>query len=382
MSPAPEQPSRLALYLALGYTLLILYASLSPFTGWRSPGPDPLAFLTAPPPRYITTFDVTVNIIAYVPEGFLLTLLLLALLRPVPAAVLGTLLGCALSLAMEVLQAHLPSRVPNNIDLVTNAGGALIGAVLAARAGSLPFFVEALVRGRATLFFPGRAVDLGIALLALWFFSQLDPSRPLLGILFFSDGVQAQLAGLALSEPYRLLGPLSVGLNLVGVGLVLMCVMRSRRLALAAVGLLVVVASLIKMVAATLLLKREAAFLWVSQEVAAAIACGAVVLLVAAALARGWVVLLCAASMLGAIGLATFKPDEPFTILSLRLFRWSDLQLLNYKGLAAAVAEVWPYAVLAMLFVMWRRDRAAARDARTLPDVPPHAARHQEAGHR
>jgi VanZ family protein len=363
--PGSTGSSRLALYLAIGYTLLIVYASLSPFTGWRSPGPTPLAFLYAPLPRYVTGFDLAVNVIAYVPEGFLVTLLILGAARPAAAAIAGTLACCALSLAMEVAQTYLPMRVANNLDLLTNGVGALVGAVLAARAGSLPTFVERLMRWRAALFLHGRSADFGVSLLALWFFSQLDPSRPLLGILFFSDGVQAQLAGLAPAQSYKLLGPLSVALNLVGVGLVLMCVMQSRRMALAAVGLLVVVASLIKMVAATLLLKREAAFLWVSQEVAAAIACGAIVLTFAAAMPRRWVAPLCAMSMIAAIGLAVFKPDEPFAVLALRLFRWSDVQLLNYNGLASAVADAWPYAALAMLFMLRRRAPADTLQART-----------------
>ncbi|MDE2584156.1 MAG: VanZ family protein, partial [Betaproteobacteria bacterium] len=66
----------LARYLALAYTLLVIYASLHPFSGWRDLGLSPLAFLEAGWPRYWTGFDLTVNILAYVPLGFLLALAL------------------------------------------------------------------------------------------------------------------------------------------------------------------------------------------------------------------------------------------------------------------------------------------------------------------
>ena len=74
----PVSPARrargfqLAWILALAYLLVIVYASLQPFRGWRFPPSDILRFLTAPWPRYITLDDVLINLIAYVPLGFLL----------------------------------------------------------------------------------------------------------------------------------------------------------------------------------------------------------------------------------------------------------------------------------------------------------------------
>ncbi|MCC6535504.1 MAG: VanZ family protein [Burkholderiales bacterium] len=349
--------SRLALYLALGYTLLILYASLSPFTGWRDPGEDVWAFLNAPWPRYFTAFDLAFNVLAYVPLGFLVTLLALPASRPVFAALGGAGAGIAMSLCMELAQAYLPGRVSNNLDLLTNALGAAAGAALAARAGSAPFITRRLGRWRARLFLPGKTMDLGIALIALWFFTQLDPSLPLLGIVFFSNGVQAQLAGLSAGNAYRLLGPLSVGMNLVALGAMLMLIMRSKRSALAGLASLVWIAALLKLVTATALLRSEAAFLWVGGEIVWALAIGAILVVVAATLPRLHIRLFCAAALLGAIALTLIKPGEAHSFLSLRLFRWSDLQLVHYTGLAAMVADVWPYAALGYLALLWHGDR-------------------------
>jgi VanZ family protein len=356
----PRSP--LALYLLLGYTLLILYASLSPFTGWRHPGVGILSFLTEPLPRFISPFDVAVNVLAYVPVGFLATLVLPPVCRAPVAMIAGALTGVGLSFAMEVAQGFLPARISNNVDLLANSGGAIAGALACPRTGTLSVFTEHLARWRGRWFLPGGLMDLGLALIALWLFSQLDPSLPLFGVVFFSAGVQAQLAGLAANATSKLLGPLSVALNLVAVGLTLMLIMRSSRAALGAVALLVWIAALIKLVAATVLLRSEAAFLWVSREIALAIAVGALGIVVASTMSRRAVQAACALALVGAIALSLVKPGGTVSFLSLRLFRWTYAQLLHYTGLAAAVSEFWPYAALVFLFLLWRHDRKQADD--------------------
>src|SRR5690606_8005632 len=245
--------------------------------------------------------------------------------------------------------------------LLTNVAGAAVGAWMAAHVGSAPRIVGPLARWRARWFLPGGDIDLGIALIALWVISQLDPSLPLFGIVFFSDGVQAQLAGMMASQARRLLGPVSVAMTLVSLGLLLTLVMRSKRAALAGVALLVWVAALVKLAAASMLMKSEAAFLWVSKEVAWAIAAGMLFVGAAAVLPRTLIRALCALALLCAIALSVLKPGEAHSFLSLRLFRWSDLQLVHYTGLSATVAAVWPYAALAYLLLLWRQDRKHLR---------------------
>lgn len=119
--------------LALLYTLLIVFASLFPFEGWRVQGISPWVFATAPlPPPYWTWFDVNTNIIGYVPLGFLLALGGVRSGMRAWAILWAALCGAVLSLSMEFLQIYLPRRVPSNMDFVLNAAGALVGAVLAA----------------------------------------------------------------------------------------------------------------------------------------------------------------------------------------------------------------------------------------------------------
>ena len=370
--PRSRPRSPLALYLLLGYTLLILYASLSPFTGWRDPGIDVMSFVTEPLPRFVSKFDLAVNALAYIPFGFLATLVFLSVLRPLPAAIAGAIAGIGLSFCLELAQGFLPGRISNNLDLIANACGTVAGVLVCLRAGTLPRAAEGLLRWRIRWFLPGRLTDLGLALIGLWFFSQLDPSLPLLGIVFFSSGVQAQLAGLAANTASKILGPLSVSLNLVSIGLTLMLIMRSNRATLAVVALIVWMAALIKLIAATVLLRKEAAFLWVSQEIAWAIVGGALAVVVASALPRRAVQAICAIALIGAIALSLFKPGDSAHFLYLRLFKWTYMQLLHYTGLSAAVAEIWPYAALLFLLLLWRQDRRQARVARELPPSRAH----------
>ena len=118
--------------LAQVYAALIVFASLFPFVGWRAQGIAPEVFLWARlPPPYWTRFDVAINVVGYAPLGFLLALALLRTGWPRSALPLAALGGALLSLLMEFLQIYLPQRVPSNLDLLLNAGGALAGALLA-----------------------------------------------------------------------------------------------------------------------------------------------------------------------------------------------------------------------------------------------------------
>src|SRR5216684_2869470 len=76
-----EQPSTLARYLFIAYALLVVYASLHPFSGWRDQGVPQFAFLTARFPRPYLPFDLAANLLGYMPLGFLAVLAAHPILR-------------------------------------------------------------------------------------------------------------------------------------------------------------------------------------------------------------------------------------------------------------------------------------------------------------
>src|SRR6266852_4140144 len=146
---AHEQPSTLARYLFVAYVLLVVYASLHPFSGWRDRGLPPFAFLAAPFTRPMPVFDVVVNVIGYVPLGFLATLAAYPRLRGGGAFAFGLACSLLLSFALESLQLYLPNRRPAR-TVPRAFGKALPGRGLRA-SGSRGRVRERLCRGAALL---------------------------------------------------------------------------------------------------------------------------------------------------------------------------------------------------------------------------------------
>src|SRR6266540_2716689 len=119
-----EQPSTLARYLFVAYALLVVYASLHPFSGWRDQGVPQFAFLTARFPRPYLPFDLAANLLGYMPLGFLAVLAAHPILRVRAAFAFAVLCAFALSLTLESLQLYLPTRTSSNLDLFANTAAA------------------------------------------------------------------------------------------------------------------------------------------------------------------------------------------------------------------------------------------------------------------
>ncbi|MBI2311470.1 MAG: VanZ family protein, partial [Betaproteobacteria bacterium] len=299
MTSITPHRSGLPAYLALAYLLLIAYASLSPFGGWREPSQGALHFLTAPWPRYYTRFDVIINFLAYLPLGFFVGLFLLARRREAATVALTAAAGLLLSFAMELSQAYLPGRISSNVDLLSNSAGVVAGALVAARTGRRPLIAVHLAGLRRVWFVPGHRADLGLALLGVWFFSQLDPSLPLAGTFEWNAPGDDPITR---AGRHSLLQALSVTLNLAAAGLLLRLIARSAWSAVLAMGVLVAAATLIKLGAGWLLLKPEAALAWLSSEALVGVGYGAFLLVFTLPASARAVTLLCVLTLLAGIG--------------------------------------------------------------------------------
>jgi len=84
-----RRSSALARFACLAYLVLVVYASLTPWSGWRDIGIGAFAYLTAPWPERVTRFDVIVNVLGYVPFGLLVVLALYPSPRGVAAVALA-----------------------------------------------------------------------------------------------------------------------------------------------------------------------------------------------------------------------------------------------------------------------------------------------------
>jgi VanZ family protein len=360
---AQARESRLAWYFAAAYLLVIVYASLSPFTGWATPGASPFAFLDEPWPRRTPRFDLVINVLAYAPLGLLLTLALIRFIRPSFAVVIALLCGTALSFSLETAQMYLPTRVASTIDLLLNSAGTLLGALVAARTGRLPLWEHARDL-RARVFLPGSIADPGIALVGFWFLTQLDPSLPLMSALPMTDALPILGTGFIPPRDFSLTATLAVGMNTLAVSLFVMALMRQRWHALVAMCVLILLAATIKFGAGVVMLRAEARFIWLSSEVVAGIVIGmGLATLLLTSTRRVLVGVGVIALMTSLIGLHLFE-DSTQPALALWPFRWNYGQLLNYTGLSRTVAEIWPLAAVVYLMVLRRRLRIGFGGAR------------------
>src|SRR6267142_3108254 len=177
-----EQASTLARYLFVAYLLLVVYASLHPLPGWRDRGLPAFAFLTASFNRPVPAFDVFVNLLGYMPFGFLAVLATYPRLRGGAGFAFGVLCSILASFVLESVQVYLPTRTASNLDILANTAGGTVGAIAALLATRSLMDAGMLQSLRSRLFLPGGRVDLGLVLLGLWLFSQLSPETLLFGM--------------------------------------------------------------------------------------------------------------------------------------------------------------------------------------------------------
>jgi len=340
----------LARYLLFAYALIVVYGSLYPFLGWRDQGAGAFAFLAGRLPRYITAFDLVTNFIAYVPLGLLSVLALHPRARGGLAFALSGVAGCALSLFLEALQSFLPSRIPSNLDLLTNGLGAFAGAALAHK-----FEQDLLDSGRMHMlrqrcFLDGHRYDMGLVLLGLWLFAQLSPET-----LLFGNG---DLRGLLEPAPAAL-HPVEVFIhgeaavtacNLVAVGLFFSCLTRSEALAHRHLMVLLAAALGLKTVAVGELLKAQHIFAWLTPGAMLGLVSGGIALAMALYLPRAARRALSGLLLMAATVLVNLTPENPYLVDAMQ--QWPQGYFLNFNGVTHLVAIAWPFAALFYLMLL------------------------------
>jgi len=352
--------TRLPHVLAGLYALAIAYASLQPFGPWLAPPPGTPYFLFGPWPPRLPRYDVTINLLAYLPIGFFVALLP-PRASPWRRIATGAAAGAALSLAMESLQMLIPPRDANPYDLVFNALGALIGASLGAMLARSASAKQAIKTGRARWFMHGKLGDIGLALLAVWLVAQMNPGIPLFAVTFdahpLADAVPIDGAEI-------LLDAAGSAFQLIGVALFATLLMRERNDARNAVLLLIAAALLLKGFGAAVLLKPTAWQSWIKPGVLIGIAAGALVLPLGMSLPRPAQVATCGIALLASLAAPLLAPELMTAPAPLPMFDWRYGQLLNYNGLTHAALLLWPVLAAGWLFALagrpaWGRPNEA-----------------------
>lgn len=350
-------PSALPRYLAFAFTGLILYASLHPLTGIRSPALSPLLFLTAAWPRYWTWFDLIVNVLAYVPLGFLVALSLRPPLWPWCASLLAILFGGALSFGVEVVQAWLPSRVSSNLDLGCNTLGAVVGSVLAWVYGERFFLRMALVQHR--LLAPRPHAELGLLLAGLWLLTQLSPET-----LLFGAGDLRHLLPLFAVIPYAptsfpLLEAAIVACNMLAIAMLMRELLADRPLPHVVLGVFFLIALAVRALAAAVLIDPMSALAWATQGARLGLEVGAVAVAVLLFLPSGGRVAIGALALMAGTVLVNITPVNPYSEIALAM--WRQGHFLNFNGLTRLSAMLWPFVALPYLMVLNRKSPPARK---------------------
>lgn len=341
--------ARLALFI---YLLLVVYASLYPLSGWRGHGLSPVEFLNQPWPRYVVAFDVVADVVAYAVFGALAVLAWHPRLRGGRALLAATAAGAALSVAMEALQTYLPARVPSNLDVLCNTAGALLGALIGLALAPL----SPGVRGwRARLFLPGALSDVGLALLGLWLFMQLNPAM----LLFGGGDLRHLFAGTAVParapEFFIAIEAVTAATNLAALALLASAVVAPRAPVRSLIVLLVAAALAVKTLAFTIILRAEDSFAWLTPGALRGLAMGLAVALLAVALPRVARMALAAVLLMTAAVLVNLAPPNPYLTEIFKL--WQQGHFLNFNGLTRLVATLWPFAATGYLIVLAARRR-------------------------
>ncbi len=349
-SATTETRIRLSTWLTAGYTLFIVYASLSPFSGWREQGLNFIDVLHAPFLLTYTAFDAVINLLSYLPFGLLAGLMLRDRCGLLASVILSLSLGVALSTSMEFLQMYLPTRTSSNMDLLNNSIGTLIGALTAASMTSWTWFFSRLTRWRSDLFRHGKGIDFGLALLALWVFGQINPSLPMLGNVFISEAARQPFAALP-AEPFKAWECGAVTLNLLMLGALLLTVLRVPRNIFTTLLVILSVVALVKFITAAVLLKSWALLLWINSEAVLGMALGILLLLAGLLMQRGALVLFGTLAALCYLAIVNFVFDDNTPSAAMSIYHWHYGHLLNYNGLAQTITLVFP---VLLIFHLWR----------------------------
>lgn len=341
---------RLAWILAVAYLLVIGYASLLPFRGWRWPPEEILHFLSAPWPRFITLQDIAVNFAAYAPLGLLLSIGCGARYGAARGALAASLAAAAFSAAMEIAQMFLPARIASNVDLLANSLGALLGAMAAPLLAPAQPIGGRIHAARHRLFLEGMPADAGLVIVGLWLVTQFHPTAQLFG-------TGALRATLDLPSPFihtpwlALSGEAAVVMfSVLGIGLMLSALMRGNDRPMLVIAAVIGTALAFKIVSAVALVRVSAPLAWLTPGVLLGLAAGWLLLWGAVRMARPVQLAAAVACIVAAAVAINLAPDNPYLSVPPWLLARGASHFLNFSGIVRALSELWPLLATGYLF--------------------------------
>jgi VanZ family protein len=341
----PLQAMPLARAMSLSYALLILYVSLNPFDFDFKNGIAAWAWLDAPLPRFITLFDVSVNILAYIPFGFLVMFAAYPRWRNYIALGVALGLSAALAMGVETLQSWLPTRIPSQMDWWANVLGGLLGGLLAIPLGP-QWLSGSAIRRRFDQWFGVNWAACALFLLFPW--SQIYPQSSWLGTGVWGHAIFGSVDWGTFVINHVLQETFITSLCWLGIALLLSLGLRAKapqwRILNGLLGLTV----LIKTLFTALQFGGEFSLIWLTTGALWGMVLGSILLVWALHLKQStkfWLAFVC---LLGTTIAVNILPDNPYFIMTLR--QWYQGRLLHFNELMQWVSVVWlPLALIWMI---------------------------------
>lgn len=341
----PLQAMPLARAMSLSYALLILYVSLNPFDFDFQNGIAAWVWIDAPLPRFITLFDVSVNILAYIPFGFLVVFAAYPRWRNYIALGIALGLSAALALGVETLQSWLPTRIPSQMDWWANILGGLLGGLLAIPLGP-QWLSGSAIRRRFDQWFGLDWAACALFLLFPW--SQIYPQSSWLGTGVWGHAIFGSVDWGTLVINHVIQETIITCLCWLGIALLLSLGMRAKAPQWHILNGLLGLTVLIKTLFTALQFGAEFSLIWLTAGALWGMVLGSILLKWALQLkprSKFWIALIC---LLGTTIAVNVLPDNPYFILTLR--HWYQGRLLHFNELMQWVSVVWlPLALIWMM---------------------------------
>lgn len=342
----------------VAYTVLIIYASCYPFSGWQFETLAAYLDQIQEWPHYWIRFDILINVIGYIPFGVLIVFSCYPKISRTWSIPLALLSGLLLSFCMESLQFLLPSRVTSLLDIVTNSSGALIGALIGAAVTPAILDNGKLNSLRSNWLW--RESPREIVIIGLWPLAQIFPQAFLFGhgqvLNLLSQAAETYLdISIDFSAILRQGVELSAELYLISEAIITACgcagailfalSLLNRHAPKFRLSSLILLGGLcIKTLASALMFGQENAFAWLTPGAQGGIMIG-ILMLYGFSFApnhaqRRLSILLLLISLV----LVNLIPSNPYFLNTLQ--NMVQGKMLNFYGAAQFLAIAWPFSAI------------------------------------
>lgn len=342
----------------VAYTILIVYASLYPFSGWQFNTLSTYLAQLRQWPHYLISFDILINVLGYIPFGALIIFSLYPRLGKLSALMIACISGFGMSWAMESLQFFLPSRITSILDIATNGLGTLLGALFATFSAPLLLASGRLHALRKRWFW--RESSRELVVLSLWPLAQIYPQAFLFGHgqianilstwLEQSLGIELHahqwvLEKLNLSaEKYLISEAIITGCGCAGAILFALALLNRHAPKFRLSSLLLLSGLGIKALASALMFGPDDAFLWLTPGAQGGIVIGVLILYGFSFTPVNAQRRLSALLLLISLILVNLIPSNPYFVSTMQTMPQG--KMLNFYGAAQFLSIMWTFAAM------------------------------------